>query len=47
MLYGISALDPVTYAGVLALLLLVAALASLAPALRAAFLEPVKVLREE
>jgi len=47
MLYGVSALDPVTYAGVLALLLLVAALASLAPALRAAFLEPVNVLREE
>jgi putative ABC transport system permease protein len=47
MLYGVSTLDPVTYAAVLALLLLVAALASLAPALRAAFLEPVTVLREE
>jgi len=47
MLYGVSTLDPVTYAAVLALLLLVAALASLAPALRAAFLEPIKVLREE
>lgn len=47
MLYGVSTLDPVTYAAVLALLLLVAALASLAPALRAAFVEPVTVLREE
>jgi putative ABC transport system permease protein len=47
MLYGVTNLDPVTYGGVVVLLLLVAALASLAPALRAAFLEPVKVLREE
>ncbi|MFZ0393998.1 MAG: FtsX-like permease family protein, partial [Terracidiphilus sp.] len=47
MLYGVSTLDPVTYAGVVALLLVVAALASLVPALRAAFLEPIKVLREE
>jgi putative ABC transport system permease protein len=47
MLFGISRLDPVTYAGVVALLLLVAALASLAPALRAAFTEPVTVLRDE
>jgi len=47
MLYGVSNLDPVTYAGVVALLLLVAAMASLAPALRAAFLQPIKVLREE
>jgi putative ABC transport system permease protein len=47
MLYGVTNLDPVTYVGVVALLLLVAALASLAPALRAAFVEPVTVLREE
>jgi len=47
MLYGVTALDPVTYAGVTCLILLVAALASLIPALRAARIEPVKVLREE
>lgn len=47
MLYGISALDPTTYAGVVALILLVAAAASLFPALRAARTDPVKVLRDE
>ncbi len=47
MLYDVSALDPVTYAGVVVLMLLVAALASLAPAVRAARVEPVKVLRQE
>ncbi|HWG19215.1 MAG TPA: ABC transporter permease [Terracidiphilus sp.] len=47
MLYGVTALDPLTYVGVLGLVLLVASLASLAPAVRAARVEPVKVLREE
>jgi putative ABC transport system permease protein len=47
MLYGISALDPVTYAGVVCLILCVATLASLLPALRAARLEPIRVLREQ
>jgi len=47
MLYGITALDPATYAGVVCLILLVAALASLLPAVRAARIEPVKVLREQ
>lgn len=47
MLYGVSALDPATYAAVVVLIIMVAALASLAPALRAAWVEPVKVLREE
>jgi putative ABC transport system permease protein len=47
MLYGVSNLDPATYAGVVAVILAVAALASLAPALRAAWVEPVRVLREE
>ncbi len=47
MLYGVSAVDPVTYAGVVGLILLVAATASLAPAVRAARVEPVKVLREQ
>ncbi|MGA7107683.1 MAG: ABC transporter permease [Terracidiphilus sp.] len=47
MLYGITELDPITYAGVVGLILLVAAAASLIPALRAARTEPVKVLRNE
>jgi putative ABC transport system permease protein len=47
MLYGVSAIDPATYGGVVLLILLVAAIASLIPAVRAACVEPVKVLREE
>jgi predicted permease len=47
MLYGVSALDPATYGGVILLILLVAVVASLIPALRAARVEPVQVLREE
>ncbi len=47
MLYGVSALDPATYGGVVCLILVVAACASLVPALRAARIEPVQVLREE
>lgn len=47
MLYGVSALDPATYGGVVCLILLVAACASLFPALRASRVEPVEVLREE
>jgi putative ABC transport system permease protein len=47
MLYGVSAVDPATYSGVVLLILLVAAVASFVPAVRAAWVEPVKVLREE
>jgi putative ABC transport system permease protein len=47
MLYGVSALDPATYGGVVCLILVVAACATLAPAMRAAAVEPVQVLREE
>ncbi|MGB9079432.1 MAG: ABC transporter permease [Terracidiphilus sp.] len=47
MLYRVSALDPATYAGVVGLILLVAAMASLIPSLRAARIDPVKVLRDE
>jgi putative ABC transport system permease protein len=47
MLYGVSALDPATYAGVLLLTLVVAAAASIVPAVRAARVEPTAVLREE
>ena len=47
MLYGVSTLDPATYAGVTALVLCVSSMASLVPALRAARIEPVQVLRDE
>lgn len=47
MLYGVSTVDPATYAGVISLILLVASLASLLPALRASRVEPVQVLREQ
>ncbi|MEO6804742.1 MAG: ABC transporter permease [Edaphobacter sp.] len=46
MLYGVSALDPATYVIVLLLTLLVATIASLVPAVRAARVEPTEVLRE-
>ena len=47
MLYGVGALDPATFAAVTLLVATVAALASLLPALRAARVEPMRVLREE
>ena len=47
MLYGVSAVDPGTYAGVVLFILFVAGIASLAPALRASRIEPVQVLREQ
>ncbi len=47
MLYGVTASDPVTYAGVVVLVACVAMLASLRPALRAAWIDPVQVLRDE
>jgi putative ABC transport system permease protein len=47
MLYGVTTLDPRTFLLVAVLALSVAALASLAPALRAAGVEPVEVLRDE
>jgi putative ABC transport system permease protein len=47
MLYGITALDPITYLSVVCLILLVATLASLIPAIRAASINPVQVLRDE
>jgi putative ABC transport system permease protein len=47
MLYGVSPLDPATYLGALLLILMVAALASLIPAMRAARVDPTRVLREE
>jgi putative ABC transport system permease protein len=47
MLYGVNSLDTATFAGVTVLIAAVAAVASLFPALRAARLEPMCVLREE
>ena len=47
MLFGVSATDPTTLAGVLAIVLAVSAAASLIPAVRAARVEPMQALREE
>ena len=47
MLYGVSTFDPATFAGVVALVLLVAAFATLLPAARAARTDPMRVLRDE
>jgi predicted permease len=47
MLYGISSLDPMTYAGVLVLTVVVALSASFFPAIRAVRVDPTQMLREE
>jgi putative ABC transport system permease protein len=47
MLYGITPTDPATFAGVLTLVFGVGAMASLWPAIRAAHVDPMEVLREE
>ncbi len=47
LIYGISATDPFTFVTVAALLILVAGLASILPALRLARLDPAQTLREE
>jgi putative ABC transport system permease protein len=47
MLYGVSPSDPATLSAVIVLMLIVAALASLAPAIRAARLDPMQVLRDQ
>jgi predicted permease len=47
MLYGVTPYDPVTLAIVIALVLVVAFVASLIPAVRASHVEPMQVLREE
>ncbi|HLW76849.1 MAG TPA: FtsX-like permease family protein, partial [Bryobacteraceae bacterium] len=47
MLYGVSATDPATFAMVAVLVMTVAILASLLPAIRAARVEPMQVLRED
>jgi putative ABC transport system permease protein len=47
MLYGVSALDPMTYTCVLILTMLIALTACLLPSLRAARVDPSQMLREE
>jgi putative ABC transport system permease protein len=47
MLYGVSSLDAPTFAGVLLLMIVTAVLASLLPAIRAAHVDPMRVLRDE
>jgi putative ABC transport system permease protein len=47
MLYGVTPYDPFTMAAVVGLVLVVAFVASLIPAVRASHVEPMQVLREE
>jgi ABC-type lipoprotein release transport system permease subunit len=47
MLFGISALDPITYASVVVLVTCVAAMASGVPAWRAVRVDPAATLRSE
>jgi putative ABC transport system permease protein len=47
MLYGVSPHDPLTLSGVVLIVLMVTILAAVVPAARAAFVEPMRVLREE
>ena len=47
MLYGVSPIDPVAYSTAAGLLLFVAALANIAPALTAARIDPLKALRRD
>jgi putative ABC transport system permease protein len=47
MLYGVSPSDPVTLSGVTAIVLVLAIIASLLPAIRASRLDPMHLLRDE
>jgi len=47
MLYGVTSLDASTFATVLVLVIAIGALASIWPAVRAARVDPIQVLREE
>jgi putative ABC transport system permease protein len=47
MLYGVTASDPTTLSGVVAVVLATSVLAALIPAARAALLQPMRILRDE
>jgi ABC-type antimicrobial peptide transport system permease subunit len=47
MLYGVSPSDPLTFASVIGIVLLVATAAALVPAIRASRIDPMTALREE
>jgi putative ABC transport system permease protein len=47
MLYGVSPADPATLTGALAVVVTVALLAAFIPAARAAFMQPMRTLRED
>jgi predicted permease len=47
LIFGVSAFDPLTFAGVACLLVVVAAMASYIPAIRAAKIDPIEALRVE
>ncbi len=47
LLYGVSPFDPATLAGVIGTVLLVASIAALIPASRAALVQPIQALRED
>jgi ABC-type antimicrobial peptide transport system permease subunit len=47
LIFGVRATDPLTFAAVALLLLLVGILATIIPAYRATGIEPVRILREE
>jgi putative ABC transport system permease protein len=47
LLVGVGATDPATFSGVVALLIVVALAACGVPALRAARVDPIRVLRQE
>ncbi len=47
MLYGVSPVDPATLSGVIGIVVAVTALAVLVPVIRAAFVEPMQVLRDQ
>jgi ABC-type antimicrobial peptide transport system permease subunit len=47
ILYGVSSTDPMTFSAVTLLVIAVATLAALVPAIRAASVEPMRVLRDD